>query len=148
MDIGYCCYGGCGPAYVEEALPFLALVAVAVAGRCAWLSRHAPRTPLHLIWGPWLALPAALLLFLDQGPVSHGFTLEPSATILAVMIQVVVALVTATIPILTFVWPLQWLARRHPEWSVPERFVGAATATEVLWRGAAGALAAAASLAG
>jgi hypothetical protein len=140
MDTGYCCYGGCRPSYFEDALPFLALLAVTVAGRCAWLSRYAPKTPLHRIWGPWLALPAALLLFLDRGSISFGLAVHPSTSVLFAMTEVVVVLVIATLPILSFVAPLQWLARRHPEWSVPQRFVGAATATEVLWRGAALAL--------
>jgi hypothetical protein len=134
MDGGYCCFG-CGPSYFEEALPALVLVAIVVAGRCAWLSRRAPLAPLHQVWGPWLALPAAFLLFLEWGSIPHGLMLHPSTTVLTVMVEVATALVAVTVPILSFIVPLQWLARRHPGWSVAQRFVGAATASEALWRG-------------
>lgn len=38
MEIGYCCFG-CEPTFLETALRVLALLAIVVAGRRAWLAR-------------------------------------------------------------------------------------------------------------
>lgn len=141
MEISTCCYDGCRAGYLASALPLLALLAIGVAARCAWLSRHAPTTPLHRVWGPWLAVPAAFALFLEYGFVGTGLALGPALTVLVVMVQVVFALTFAALPILTFVLPLQWIARRHARWSVTHRFAGAALVTELCWRGGALALA-------
>ena len=46
MEFSTCCYGSCGPAYHGSPLPFLALLAIIVAGRCAWRSRGHPGSSL------------------------------------------------------------------------------------------------------
>jgi membrane protease YdiL (CAAX protease family) len=134
MDIGYCCFG-CGPQYFEAALPFLAILALGVAHRCAWLTVHAPRASLARVWVPWLALPTALLWFLDRGDTGFAYLRSAPLAMSAVMIEVVFALAMAALVILTFIGPLHLLARANPLMSVTHRFAAAAGACEMLWRG-------------
>jgi hypothetical protein len=135
VEYSTCCYSGCGTNYYHDALPILAVLAIVVAYRCAWLTRHAPRQSLARVWMPWLAIPAAFLWFIDNGEIGYAALRSGPSAILLVVGQVVVGLALFACTIFTFVGPLKLLARFSPTMSVAHRFATAAGTCELLWRG-------------